>query len=248
MTVERDFMISFQGHQVHCEVTGYGEPILCLHGLNLDHNMFKTLKVKDVLDHKMIIAVDLPGYGKSDFIPNADFRVINQLLSAVSDFFGLKQFELCGFCLGGIFALDFCIRNEKAVSKLFLIETMIYLPWWMNVCLFPFFSKVYQAIFSKKQIISRVGILPPFQQLGKKEIDLLMVKNWNQDVNSFYIQMMKEYGKIDHLKRSAHVDCETRIITAKNTFHAIKRTCRDLHKNMRCVKIVSLDEKGHFVY
>ncbi|MDF2557872.1 MAG: alpha/beta hydrolase fold protein [Bacillales bacterium] len=247
MNLERGVLIPFQGYQVHCKVYGEGEPIICIHGLNLDHSMFKTLKVNEVLDNKTVFAVDLPGYGKSDFIPNADFRLINKLIKTLVTYFGLKQFELCGFCLGGIFALDFCIRNSQYVSKLYLIETMIYLPWWMNACLVPFFKKIYQIVF-KKRLFLQMCRLQVFKKFEIDNDNWQMAKNWNQEVNSFYIQMMKEYGKKDHLKRSEQVVCETRIITAQNTFKEIKKTCSDLQKNIHNTKIILLKEKGHFVY
>lgn len=238
--------INYRSFKIHYSLYGKGDPVICLHGLNLDGRIFACKSMRELLKDKMIVALDLPGYGRSDFIPDADFTEIEAVISRTAEELGLTRFELCGFCLGGIFALDYAIRNVDRVVKLVLIETMIYLPWWMNLANTPVFQFLYDRLSHNKLCISLLNLFPPFNGLAKIQTLALIPEIWNNRVNSFYLRMMKEYQKEDHVQRSKIISCQTDLIFSESSFRNIKRTNLNLHSAIRNSTLYRCKEGGHF--
>lgn len=242
----RQRTITYRGFTIHYALYGKGRPLLCLHGLNLDGRMYAGKNMKDLFPDRMIVALDLPGCGRSDFIPDADVLEIGKLINRVASELNLNQFELCGFCLGGIFALDYAIRNQGRLSKLYLIETMIYLPWWMNLCNTSVFSVLYQWFSRNKFCLALLELAPALKGLTKTQSLKLTCRLWNNRVNSFYINMMKQYQKIDHLQRSKAVSCETMLIFSNKSFKKIRKTNYELHAAIERSTLYRLPTAGHF--
>jgi len=239
-------IFSYRGFQIHYAVYGQGDPVICLHGLNLDHRIFAGKGMRELLSAKMIVALDLPGCGSSDFIPDADVEEIGAVITKAAEELGLSHFELCGFCLGGIFALDYAIRNQDKVTKLYLIETMIHLPWWMNLCSTPVFGGLYDRLSHNPLCLSVLDLLPALKGLAKIQSLTLTNTIWNNEVNSFYLGMMKEYQKIDHIQRSRGVACETVLIYSEGSYRNIKMTNHQLHTAIRKSTLHRFQPGGHF--
>jgi pimeloyl-ACP methyl ester carboxylesterase len=238
----------YQGLKLYYSVYGKGEPVICLHGLNLDRRMFAGKKIKTFLGDKKLIALDLPGYGRSDFLPQADMSEISKVITALAREIGLSRFELCGFCLGGIFALDYAIRNQDKVTKLYLLETMIYLPWWIRICNTALFRAVYK-LFNRDKFCLRLGaLIPMLKDWAKISRRKLSSKVWNHQVNAFYLQMMKDYEKIDHLQRSRALQCETLLIFSANSFRQVRQTNNDLHASIEKSRLKMIKGKGHLSF
>lgn len=239
-------VIDYRGFRINYSVYGQGDPVICLHGLNMDGRMFAGRNLKELLADKMIVALDLPGYGRSDFIPGTAVEDISSVITRTADELGLSRFELCGFCLGGIFALDYAIRHQDRISKLYLIETMIYLPWWMKVSNTPLFNVIYKWLNQNRLCLSLLSLLPPLQGLAKMRNLKLMPQVWNNPVNSYYIRMMKEYQKIDHLQRSRDIACATKLIFSASSFKNIQRTNQELHRAIKKSTLHPVQTAGHF--
>lgn len=238
-------VIDYRGYKIGYSVYGQGDPIICLHGLNLDGRMFAGKNTKEMFKDKMIVALDLPGYGKSDFIPDAGIKDISAVITLTADALHLNLFELCGYCLGGIFALDYAIRNSGRINKLYLIETMIYLPWWLKLCSTPFFSVVYKWANRNRLGLSLVSLLPALKGLAKMQSLKLTPPIWNKPVNSFYISMMEEYQKINHLQRSRVVSCDTKLIYSGGSFKNVKRTSYELHAVIKKSTLCQVPTAAH---
>ncbi len=238
--------LTYGGFSIHYALYGKGNPLLCLHGLNLDGRMFAGKNMKELFPDRMIVALDLPGYGRSDFIPGAGVLEISKLIDQLADKLDLNQFELCGFCLGGIFALDYAIRNPGRLSKLYLIETMIYLPWWMTLCNTSVFRILYRGFSRNRLCLALLEMVPALKGLRKMQSLKLTSRLWNNRVNSFYINMMKGYQKIDHLQRSKAVSCETMLIFSDQSFKMIRKTNYGLQAALRHSTLYRLPNDGHF--
>lgn len=238
--------LTYDGFTIHYALYGKGSPLLCLHGLNLDGRMFAGKSMKELFPERMIVALDLPGYGRSDFIPGAGVSEISRLIDLVAAKLDLNQFELCGFCLGGIFALDYAIRNPDRLSRLYLLETMIYLPWWMSLCNTPVFRILYQGFSQNRFCLALLELAPALKGLRKIQSLKLTSRLWNNRVNSFYIDMMKDYQQLDHLQRSKAVSCETMLIFSEQSFHTIRKTNYSLQSAMKRSTLYRLPNGGHF--
>jgi len=238
--------IDYRGFKIHYSLYGKGNPVICLHGLNLDGRIFAGKNMREPLKDKMIVALDLPGYGRSDFIPDTGIEEIGAVITRTADELGLMRFELCGFCLGGIFALDYAIRNKDRVAKLYLIETMIYLPWWMNICSTPVFGLLYDRLSHNRFCLSILNLVPALKGLAKIQGLALTHKIWNNQVNSFYLGMMKEYQKIDHVQRSKDISCQTELIYSEGSFRNTKKTNQELHAAIKKSTLHRFQTGGHF--
>ncbi len=238
--------LNYKGFNIHYSLYGKGNPVICLHGLNLDGRIFATKNMRELLADKTILALDLPGYGKSEFLPKANFAEIGAVITELADKLGLKHFELCGFCLGGIFALDYAIRNKDRVTKLYLIETMIYLPWWLYFCNTVCFGFLYNRLSRNKLCLSLLSKLPALKGLAKMKSLTLIHNVWNNRVNSFYLNLMKEYQSINHVQRSRIISCQTELFYSEKSFRNIRKTNQELHTAIRKSALHRLQAAGHF--
>ncbi len=238
--------MDYRGYKIAYSVYGHGDPVICLHGLNLNKSMFAGKNIKELFRDKMIIALDLPGYGKSDFIPEAGIEEIIAVITRTAKELHLNRFELCGYCLGGIFALDYAIRHQSRVTRLYLIETMIYLPWWLKVCSTALYSVLYRKLHQNSYYLSVLSLIPALSGLVKMQSLKLTPQVWSNPVNSFYINMMKQYQKIDHLQRSRNLSCETKLIFSARSFQNVQRTNRELHAAIKNSTLHKIKAEGHF--
>ncbi|GHG11813.1 alpha/beta fold hydrolase [Streptomyces filamentosus] len=99
------------------ERRGTGEPLLLLHGIG--HHCQAWEPVLDVLAcERDVIAVDLPGFGASDALPQDcayDLSTVTSVLAAFCSAVGVERPHVAGNSLGGLLALQ--LGREKAVRS-----------------------------------------------------------------------------------------------------------------------------------
>ncbi|WP_030686222.1 alpha/beta fold hydrolase [Streptomyces globisporus] len=99
------------------ERRGAGEPLLLLHGIG--HHWQAWGPVLDVLAvEREVIAVDLPGFGASDGLPEDvpyDLSTVVPVLGAFCEAVGFERPHVAGNSLGGLLALE--LGREKLVRS-----------------------------------------------------------------------------------------------------------------------------------
>ncbi|MFJ5832039.1 alpha/beta fold hydrolase [Streptomyces sp. NPDC093089] len=99
------------------ERRGAGEPLLLLHGIG--HHWQAWEPVLDVLAaERDVIAVDLPGFGASDALPDGapyDLSTVVPVLGAFCEAVGAERPHVAGNSLGGLLALE--LGREKRVRS-----------------------------------------------------------------------------------------------------------------------------------
>ncbi|MFF0474631.1 alpha/beta fold hydrolase [Streptomyces sp. NPDC004284] len=99
------------------ERRGAGDPLLLLHGIG--HHWQAWEPVLDVLaTEREVIAVDLPGFGSSDGLPEGvpyDLSVVVPALGAFCEAVGFERPHVAGNSLGGLLALE--LGREKRVRS-----------------------------------------------------------------------------------------------------------------------------------
>ncbi|MEU4080463.1 alpha/beta hydrolase [Streptomyces venezuelae] len=99
------------------ERRGAGEPLLLLHGIG--HHWQAWEPVLDILaTERDVIAVDLPGFGASDELPDGcpyDLSTVGSVLGAFCEALGVERPHVAGNSLGGLLALQ--LGLEKAVRS-----------------------------------------------------------------------------------------------------------------------------------
>lgn len=237
-----------EGIAISYEMYGKGPPILCLHGWNENGKIFLTSSYQKLLCGYTVYAIDLPGFGKSQVLDNLDFPSITSLLTRFAKTMGLEKFSLLGQCMGGIIALDYTIRCTENIERLFLVETMIYFPFWLNFMLYDRLGHWVLKFMQYRKLGITLFTLHKALRASKKSRLALVIKNVNIRQSLSYIKLMKDYSKIDHLARVAGIKIPTYIFVSINTFKQVGQTADDLYKAMENVKIVKISAVSHFVF
>ncbi|WP_455209421.1 pimeloyl-ACP methyl ester esterase BioH [Kaarinaea lacus] len=103
---------------LHYETHGEGDPIYLLHGWALNGRVWDDV-VPALARYGRVIAIDLPGHGKSDLPPNGRYDLdticdeIKQILTANA--------VVIGWSLGGLIALNLANRYPQLIRKLILV-------------------------------------------------------------------------------------------------------------------------------
>ncbi len=114
------------GIHIAYETYGHGEtPILCLHGWLDNAASFETLA--PYLQDYQLIAIDLPGHGHSDHIPEASYYHfidgVTHLLKFIEQF-PLQDFYLLGHSLGACLASIAAPMLHNKIKGLILLDAI----------------------------------------------------------------------------------------------------------------------------
>jgi pimeloyl-[acyl-carrier protein] methyl ester esterase len=107
---------------LYCEVSGRGRDLVLLHGWGLNLRVWDSLA--GALGARFrLIAVDLPGHGRSDWdgsagTPAAQAWRVHETLAPIT-----RRYALLGWSLGGQLALDLAAAMPASVERLALIAT-----------------------------------------------------------------------------------------------------------------------------
>lgn len=241
--------VSYLGNTLGYEINDINKPVcICFHGLNMTSEMFKTNQLKHLLEDYSLILVDLCGYGNSIIdINNFDMIIFNQLVLKLLKKENIKTCTMLGYCLGGVLALDFTIRNPQIVTHLILLETMIYLPKWLWITTLPGYQNGYQIFQKQTWLLKILEIFPVFTNISSPQRIKTSQAIWNRKVNVFYLKLMRKYERLDHLKRCQKIKCYVDIIYNHYSFKNIKKTAYELSQ-FSFVKLYQCKGKGHFLF
>lgn len=157
-------VLKVDGLKINFRVSGEGSDLILLHGWGCDANIWETI-IPCLSSFSRVIALDLPGFGKSDF-PKKTWTLSNytQFLKKIIKELGLKKPTLLGHSFGGRIAIKCATSYPKLVKKLILVSTAGIRPkrnisWWFLfltakvgklVCKIPpltFFSQSLRRLF-----------------------------------------------------------------------------------------------------
>ncbi len=102
---------------------GHGSPLVFVHGFPLDHTMWRSQTAEFRGTHR-VLAVDLPGFGKSSSAPG-EMSIVgfaDQLAEFLEQIGVTEKITLCGLSMGGSIALQFALRHPHQLSHLILCD------------------------------------------------------------------------------------------------------------------------------
>ena len=119
--------VEVEGLQLHYLEQGAGEPVLLLHGWPTSSFLWRNL-IGPIAEHNRAIAIDLPGFGKSDkpLDPSYSFRYYDRVLNGFLDALGIDATGLAVHDLGGPVGLYWASQNPERIRKLALLNTLVY--------------------------------------------------------------------------------------------------------------------------
>lgn len=103
------------------------EVVLMLHGFPTAAYLWRNIMPRVAETHR-VIALDLPGYGKSEkpLFPSYSFNFYTKLLTEFLAQLNIQSVNLVVHDLGGPIGLHWAIRNQIAVKRLVFMNTLVY--------------------------------------------------------------------------------------------------------------------------
>ncbi|HYD94642.1 MAG TPA: alpha/beta hydrolase [Noviherbaspirillum sp.] len=121
-------LLNVQGQDTFCYTGGKAfnpelPTVVFIHGAQNDHSVW-TLQTRYFAHHGYgVLAVDLPGHGRSKGAPLASVEAMADWLLALLDAAGVQKAILVGHSMGSLIALEAAFRAPQRVAKLALVGT-----------------------------------------------------------------------------------------------------------------------------
>jgi pimeloyl-ACP methyl ester carboxylesterase len=111
--------------RIHYYAGGSGDPVVLVHGLGGRAEDWANLMPQLVHDHHRVYALDLPGYGRSDWPANATYS-IGEESEAVEAFMTnrhLAHTDLGGWSMGGWVAMRVALDQPQRIRRLMIFDS-----------------------------------------------------------------------------------------------------------------------------
>jgi len=127
--------VEVEGLRLHYLERGKGDPVLLLHGWPTSSYLYREM-LGTLGEGNRAIALDLPGFGRSDKPLDASysFPFHERVLQGFLDALGIERTGLVVHDLGGPIGLYWASRHPERLSRLALLNTLVYArPSWAVV-------------------------------------------------------------------------------------------------------------------
>jgi len=111
--------ITVVNHKIVYLEGGKGETILLLHGFTGSKDSWIRFS-KGLTDNYHVIALDLPGWGESNYFSEQNYSVSNQVdrLKKITTSLGIDKYHLAGYSMGGAIAGELAYRFPSDILSL----------------------------------------------------------------------------------------------------------------------------------
>lgn len=120
--------LNVNGRNIYYEDTGVGKPLLLLHGFGRTVEDWKPLMPGLARNHR-VIAIDLPGHGRSDMIDTTEEYYHRHAASQILDFIDamkLDSLDVMGFSSGAFITLYLATIKPALTKKIIVIAGQLY--------------------------------------------------------------------------------------------------------------------------
>ena len=125
--------VTVNGHSTYCytnrkPISANKESVVFIHGAGLDHTVW-TLPARHFARHgRNVIAVDLPGHGRSEGAPLTSIQAMADWIVDVLDALEVDNTALVGHSMGSLVALDCAARHQERLRALALLGSTAPMP------------------------------------------------------------------------------------------------------------------------
>ena len=244
-------------HKIHYLCSGNGDPVILIHGFPTSSHLWRNVIPELARSHR-VIALDLPGYGRSDKPLNVEysFRFFEDTLDAFLDELGISRTALVVHDLGGPVGLFWAVRNSERLSKLVILNTLVYpeTSWAVKAFLIAL-----QLPLVREYVVSPKGIVGAMK-LGvvrKDRLDREVLAPYTAPFNDAASRQalikagsglsVKGLGEI--ARKLPELQVPVRIIYGKNDrfLPDIAKTAARLKKDIPAAEVTPLGKCGHFL-
>ena len=115
------------GVRLHYRESGQGEPVLLLHGWPTSSLLWRHV-VPEISSRRRVLALDLPGFGFSDkpLDRSYSFRFYARMIEGFLENLGIERTALVVHDLGGPVGLYWAVNNANRISRLAILNTLVY--------------------------------------------------------------------------------------------------------------------------
>ena len=113
-----EHVIEVGDHTITYVDGGAGETLLLVHGFSADLDHW-TRMAAHLTDHYRVVALDLPGFGRSTRSPDASYSTVTQVerLDAFTRAIGLERHHVAGNSMGGSIAAVYAATHPDRVAS-----------------------------------------------------------------------------------------------------------------------------------
>jgi pimeloyl-ACP methyl ester carboxylesterase len=224
---------------IHAERYGTGsDAFVGIHGWGGSHRTFAPL-VPYVPVWASLLAIDLPGYGRSSWHPVESVLGIAEQVSAFIATTGCPRVTLVGNCSGAIVGL---LTRTPAVSRIVLLDPFAFVPWYFKVFVHPSFGRTaYRSTFANP--VGRWLTNLSLKNRRGDGTDLTgSFRNVDHDVSLRYLELL---AGIDGIERFRAIDVPVDIVYGVRTFAAVKQSVAEWQALWPHARTFPLEGVGH---
>jgi pimeloyl-ACP methyl ester carboxylesterase len=249
---EGDF-VDLSGRRTHFVKRGQGEPVLLIHGFNLDwHTWIRN--IDPLAAHFKVYALDLWGQGFSTREPlDYGYALFSEQVEMFMDALGIERASLVGHSMGGGTAIVWSLHNRERVEKLGLLgSTGIPNP-------LPFRSKIFRMPGIAEFLLSL-----PTDRIRNKNLADFWVRSRDLLSDGYYQEFtrsQKVQGSMEALlsilrkdffdtlsaeiRALGQLNIPTLVIWGREDQILPPRRAEELHRLLPGSRLEILDEAGH---
>lgn len=107
--------------KLHYQISGFGQPLLIIHGLFGSSDNWKML-AKQLSEHVQVITVDLRNHGRSPHSVDQDYQIMADDIAELIRDLGIQKVDLIGHSIGGKVAMTFSHYYPDYCRKLIVVD------------------------------------------------------------------------------------------------------------------------------
>jgi len=247
-------LLNVQGHDAYC-YTG-GKPFdaalptaVFIHGAQNDHSVW-VLQTRYFAHHGFgVLAVDLPGHGRSKGAALTTVEAMAQWLLALLDAAGVRQANLIGHSMGSLIALEAAFQAGDRVTRLALVGTAY--PMKVSDLLLDAAMNEEQSAIDMVNIWSHSSITPKPSRAGPGSNIMGASQRLMQQISKrnpekvFHTDFAacNAYANGETAAQSA--TCPTLFLLGKRDMMTPPKATATLTKAIAHAKVVQVDHCGH---
>jgi len=214
--------------------------ILLLHGIGLNHRMWKNQIEPLTTAGFYVVAIDLYGHGKSSKLKKITLDNWNDQINDLMDHLEISKAIIIGVSMGGVIAQHFLIKHSSKVIKLIISDS------------FGELQTLKEKLLGSSQVVG-FGI---FKLLGVKTFAKAMRSTYkaefaasageeiyNRSLEADFRQLIlarKAINKIDAIKDLSNINVQSLVIVGRNFgpfFIKINKKIADSLKDSRFIEL-----------
>ena len=227
---------------MHVEQYGTGSPVYAaVHGWGGSHATFAPL-APFVPQDTSVLAVDLPGYGRSPgLVPASAPAVAAAVLQAVHARCA-DPVTLIGNCSGAIFALLAASVPASRVSRLVLIDPFAFVPWYFRV----FVARPWGRLAYASTFANPLGRwLTNASLRGRRTAATDLTRSFREIDHEASLQHLRLLDALGGIERFRHVTVPVDIIHGARTFPAVRQSLARWRDVLPQARVWRIDGAGH---